>query len=179
MNNLKNIYGLIIKNWVLQHDKRKMACLWMQEHWQKMALRVCMHAHVYVPKPCFHSPVSSQSGLSSLLPGVHRCLSRHPEETKARESLTQIHPHPKRRDRQIERCSRSLRSTAGLISPLYPLFAPSGAMRLRADVSVISVHLLVREGSSSLMHYSRKQHQPRQVLSRQGEATITPGSVAE
>lgn len=137
--------------------------------------RTCIRGKTMFPQ----SHLIPLSGLSSLLPGVHRCLSRHPEETRARESLTQIHPHPKRRDRQIERCSRSLRSTAGLISPLYPLFALSGTMRLQADVSVISVHLLVREGSSSLMHYSRKQHQPRQVLSRQGEATITPGSVAE
>lgn len=83
---------------------------------------------------------------------------------------------PRWRDRRIERCSWSLRSTAGLISPLYPLFVPSGTMRLGTDVSVISVHLLVREGSSSLMHYSHKQHQPRQILSRQGKATIPPGS---
>lgn len=45
-------------------------------------------------------------------------------------------------------------------------------MRLEADVSVISVHLLVRGGTSSLMHYSHKQHQPRQILS-QGKAAIT------
>lgn len=61
------------------------------------------------------------SGLSSLPPGVHRCLSRRRDKTGARQSPTQMHP-PRRQDRQTERCSWAPRSTAGLISRLSSLW---------------------------------------------------------
>lgn len=67
-------------------------------------------------------------------------------------------PTPQWRASRIERCSWSLRSAAGLISPSYPLLVPPGSMRLETDVSVISLHHLVREGSSSLMHYSHRSY---------------------
>lgn len=143
----------------------------MQKQRQK-----CMRAHADMTKKIsFRSHVSSQwvaSPLRSLVftDACHVTMKRQ-ERGRAWHRFTP--PTPQWRASRIERCSWSLRSAAGLISPSYPLLVPPGSMRLEADVSVISVHLLVREGSSSLMHYSHMQHQPRQIISRQGKATIT------
>lgn len=77
-----------------------------------------MHMQTWREKKIFpQSHLILVSGLSSVLPDAHWCLSRHREKTRVRECMTQARHYTRQRDEWIERCSRSPRSTAGLISP--------------------------------------------------------------
>lgn len=114
------------------------------------------------------------SSLSSLLPGTHTCLSRHHEKTREKGECD-TDASPWQRDGQTERCSWSLRCTAGLISSLCGVWNHEvpGWRQWYFCPSLWSGRSL------SLMHYSQMWHQPRQILSQQGKATITQELLAE
>lgn len=143
---LKHLFSIIHITW---EDDRlvypKVYCIIINSlYWRKMYLYLstCRWAKI-----SFRSPISSQwvaSPFHSLV-FTDSCHVTMKRQDRGRAWHRCTHPHPRQRDRRIERCSWSLRSSAHLISPLYPLFSLPGTMRLRADVTCYFCPSLVRE----------------------------------